>query len=284
MSRRKKHKEHVNHERWLVSYADFITLLFAFFVVLYASAQVDNKKVVQISAAIQGGFQQMGVFSGAGDGSGKPGGSSALAPNSASIPKLARLVNDLSKQGPVHGEPRLPLSSVKKELENSLGDEIRKHQVNLRVVPDGLVVSLSEVGFFNTGEAQLLPEAEPVLTHIAQVLAEGGFQIRVEGHTDNVPIHNAHYDSNWELSTARATSVVVMMVQKCGFEPNHLSVAGYAQYHPLEGNDSDEGRRKNRRVDLVIVALPADEDPPVRTTQAAHKPVLRPASVRRKSN
>jgi chemotaxis protein MotB len=282
MSRRKKHKEHVNHERWLVSYADFITLLFAFFVVLYASAQVDNKKVVQISAAIQGGFQQMGVFSGTGDGSGKPGASS-MAPE-GSIPKLAHLVNDLSKQGPVHGEPRLPLSSVKKELEKSLGDEIRKHQVNLRVVPDGLVVSLSEVGFFNSGEAQLLPEAEPVLAHLAQVLAEGGFQIRVEGHTDDVPIHNAHYDSNWELSTARATSVVLMMVRKCGFEPNHLSVAGYAQYHPVDSNDSDDGRRKNRRVDLVIVALPADADPEVRTTQAVHKVGLRPVSTHPGSN
>ncbi len=276
MSRRKRHREHVNHERWLVSYADFITLLFAFFVVLYASAHVDNKKVVQMSAAIQGGFQQLGVFSGSGDGTGSQAGS-ASAPGTT--PKLAKLVNDLSA-GPVHGEPRLPLSSVKKELEKSLGDEIRKHQVDLRVVPDGLVVSLREVGFFNTGEAQLLPEAEPVLTHIAQVLAEGGYQIRVEGHTDDIPIHNAHYDSNWELSTARATSVVLMMVQKCGFEPDHLSVAGYAQYHPVDTNNDDDGRRKNRRVDLVIVALPADTDPDVRRTQTVHRVALRPVSTR----
>jgi chemotaxis protein MotB len=256
MSRRKKHKQHVNHERWLVSYADFITLLFAFFVVLYATTHVDNKKVKQVSAAIQGGFQELGAFSGT-----KGGG------DSGSIPKLARLVNDISK-GPVHGEPRLPLSQVKKDLEKSLGDEIRKRQVDIHVVPDGLVVSLREVGFFNTGEAQLLPEAEPVLTHIAQVMADGGFQIRVEGHTDDIPIHNAHYDSNWELSTARATEVVLMMVRKCGFAPDHLSVAGYAQYHPVETNVSDEGRRKNRRVDLVIVALPSDADPEVHTARA----------------
>ena len=126
MSRRKKHKEHVNHERWLVSYADFITLLFAFFVVLYATTHVDNKKVKQVSAAIQGGFQELGAFSAAKAGS-----------DSGSIPKVARLVNDISK-APVHGEPRLPLSQVKKDLEKSLGDEIRKRQVDIHVVPDGL--------------------------------------------------------------------------------------------------------------------------------------------------
>jgi chemotaxis protein MotB len=261
MSRRKKHKEHVNHERWLVSYADFITLLFAFFVVLYATTHVDNKKVSQVSAAIQGGFQQMGAFSGTGGGTG--------APDNGTMPKVAKLVNDLSK-GPVHGEPRLPLSQVKKDLEKSLGDEIRKHQVEMRVVPDGLVVSLREVGFFRTGEAQLLPEAEPVLTHIAKVLSEGGFQIRVEGHTDDIPIHNQHYDSNWELSTARATEVVLMMVGKCGFEPDHLSVAGYAQYRPVESNVTDEGRRRNRRVDLVIVSLPPAAEP---QTQVAEAPL-----------
>jgi chemotaxis protein MotB len=259
MSRRKKHKEHVNHERWLVSYADFITLLFAFFVVLYATTYVDNKKVAQVSKAIRGGFQELGSFSSAG--------------NNGSIPKVAKLVNDLST-APVHGPPRLPLSEVKKDLEKSLGDEIRKRQVDIRVVPDGLVVSLREVGFFNTGEAQLLPEAEPVLTHIAQVLAEGGFQIRVEGHTDDVPIHNAHYQSNWELSTARATEVVLMMVQKCGFEADHLSVAGYAQYRPVESNGTEDGRRKNRRVDLVIVSLPSEAGPETHTAEAPHPRIV----------
>ena len=114
-----------------------------------------------------------------------------------------------------------------------------------------------------------MPEAEPVLAHIAHVLAEGGFQIRVEGHTDDVPIHNAHYDSNWELSTARATEVVLMMVRRCGFEPDHLSVAGYAQYRPVESNSTDDGRRKNRRVDLVIVSLPPSAEP---QTQVAEIP------------
>ena len=237
--RRRKSESHSSHERWLVSYADFITLLFAFFVVLYASSQVDKKKMVQVAAAIQGGFRQMGVFS----------------PAPANAPaQPGQLVNDLSKPAaPDH--PEIPLSQVKTELERALSAEISKHQVEMRSVPDGLVVSLREVGFFNTGEAKLLPGAEPVLAHVAQVLATGGFQIRVEGHTDDVPIRNARYHSNWELSTARATEVVLMMVQKSGFRPDRVSVAGYAQYRPVAGNDTEEGRRRNRRIDLVVVAL-----------------------------
>ncbi len=179
MSRRKKHAEHVSHERWLVSYADFITLLFAFFVVLYATAQVDNKKVKQVAAAIQGGFQQMGVFSG--DGTGKVQAAGPTASGNAAVPQLARLVNDLSKPDPAREHARIPLSQIKSELEQSLGVELRNHQVEMREVPDGLVVSLREVGFFNTGEATLLPEGKPVLTHVAKVLADGGFEIRVEG-------------------------------------------------------------------------------------------------------
>jgi chemotaxis protein MotB len=260
MSRRNKKKhEHVNHERWLVSYADFITLLFAFFVVLYSSAQVDKRKMVQVAAAIQGGFQQMGVFS-------VPSGpnvqvKAAAAPNPAppSLPST-RVVNDLA--APVlHPKGDVPLSQIKSQLENALSEELANHQVEMRLAPDGLVVSLREVGFFNSGEAQPLPGAEKVLTHVAQVLGEAGYQIRVEGHTDDIPINNGHYHSNWELSTARATQVVLMMVKKCGFQPEHISVAGYAQYHPVAVNSTEEGRRRNRRIDLVVIAASPSAEP-----------------------
>jgi chemotaxis protein MotB len=252
MSRRKRKHEHVNHERWLVSYADFITLLFAFFVVLYSTSQVDKKKMQQVSAAIQGGFQQMGVFS-------VPTGpdvqvKAAAAPNPApaSLP-ASQVFNDLVPAGS-RPKPAVPLSQIKNQLEGALSDEITKHQVEMRLGSDGLIVSLREVGFFNSGEAQLLPGAEKILAHVAQVLGPAGYQLRVEGHTDDVPIYNAHYHSNWELSTARATQVVLMMVKKCGFQAEHISVAGYAQYHPVAENTTEEGRRRNRRIDLVVVA------------------------------
>ena len=264
MSRRKKHAAHANHERWLVSYADFITLLFAFFVVLYASSQVDNKKVQQVSAAIEGGFQQLGVFSGSAAGpavrteSTRP--NSTPAPD-VSPPELIRVVHDLSggrgNGGP--GNSGVSAAVIRKELEDVLGKELKEHQVDLRLTPGGLVISLREIGFFNSGEAVLLPQAEPTLAHVASALNARSFEVRVEGHTDDVPIHNSLYRSNWDLSTARATEVVNILTSRYNFNPERISVAGYAQYHPIAGNDTEEGRRKNRRIDLVIVSNPAAE-------------------------
>lgn len=261
MSRRKKNHGSVSHERWLVSYADFITLLFAFFVVLYASSQVDQRKVGQMSRAIEGGFADLGMFS-------KTKQETILrmetAPQPAGVtapvfPQLDHLVNDMATG---RKSPRtVSVSQVKRQLEAALQDEIRNKQVEMRVVPDGLVVSLREVGFFNSGEARLLPGAEPVLAHIGQALASRGFDFRVEGHTDDVPIHNAAYRSNWELSTARATEVVSVLVSRYRFDPAKISVAGYAQYRPVADNTIEEGRRKNRRIDLVVLASPGEVEP-----------------------
>ena len=127
----------------------------------------------------------------------------------------------------------------------------------MRVTPEGLVVSLREVGFFNSGQAVLLSDGQSTLTRIAHVLNEKGFQIRVEGHTDNKAIHTNQFKSNWELSTARATEVVSLLVEQHGFDPREISAAGYSQFRPLASNDTEEGRKTNRRVDLVIVARTA---------------------------
>jgi chemotaxis protein MotB len=124
----------------------------------------------------------------------------------------------------------------------------------MRVTPEGLVVSLREVGFFNSGTAELLPDGQAPLARIARILNAKGFQIRLEGHTDNVPIHTAQFKSNWELSTARATEVVSLLVERYGFDPTQVSAAGYSEYRPVAGNDTEEGRKINRRVDLVIVS------------------------------
>jgi chemotaxis protein MotB len=145
--------------------------------------------------------------------------------------------------------------ALKKQLGDALGDEIRKKKVQMRVGPDGLVVSLREIGFFDSGEAKLLPEAKPTITRLAKVLEQRDFEIRVEGHTDNVPIHTARFNSNWELSTERATEVVSMLVDEYGFDPRDVSVAGYAEYRPVVSNDTEEGRKANRRIDLVVIGI-----------------------------
>ena len=249
MSRRRKKEGHANHERWLVSYADFITLLFAFFVVLYSTAQVDNKKIVQVSAAIEGGFQQLGAFTGDSGGPPERSGPPA-AEKPAPMPTLASTKQDATAVG----EFRPDVDLLKRELEAALGEEIRKHEIEMRVTPEGLVLSLREVGFFNTGDATLLTDGQNTLTRIAKVLNAKGFSIRVEGHTDNIRMHNGRFRSNWELSTARATEVVSLLIERYGFDPRQISAAGYSEYHPVTSNDTEQGRRTNRRVDVVVVA------------------------------
>jgi chemotaxis protein MotB len=252
----------VKHERWLVSYADFITLLFAFFVVLYASSQRDARRVAQLSAAIHGAFQQLDAF---------PGDKSAqlndISPNPA-VENARRVPEGNQPPNPNDTKPTsgsgIDVEQLRRELKNALGDEIKNHEIEMRLTPVGFVISLQELGFFNSGEAHLLPGAVGKLTRIANILNQHGFEIRVEGHTDNVPIHTAEFRSNWELSTARATEVIRMLIENFKFDPARVSVGGFGEYRPLESNLTPQGRQHNRRVDLVVVSyveLPARQSP-----------------------
>ncbi|MGC2183701.1 MAG: flagellar motor protein MotB [Terriglobales bacterium] len=254
MSRKRKHKAHANHERWLVSYADFITLLFAFFVVLYASSQADKKKAAVVAASIKGAFQQLGVFTGSAvEGVGVPGSPGILNPELTDAPLKVVKVAGNSEKSPGGTGFGIDVDELRHQLETALGDEIRQHEIQMRVTPEGLVVSLREVGFFNSGRAELLENGNKTLTRIATILGGRGFEIRVEGHTDNVPVHNSHFKSNWELSTARATTVVSLLIEQHGFDPLLVSAAGYSEYRPVESNKTAGGRAANRRVDLVVV-------------------------------
>lgn len=252
MSRPLKGRESSHQERWLLSYADFITLLFAFFVVLYAAAQVDNRKSIKVSAAIQGGFQELGVgFS--------PSPSAELAPDRPPSPQVAPPAEQQGTHTDLSAQPdpssNIDFISLKQELQKAFDEEIRTQQLEMRFSHDGLVISLREVGFFNSGDDTLLPGAEKKVVHIAEILSTKHFAVRVEGHTDNVPVHpGRRFRSNWELSTSRATQVVSLLVERCGFGPEAVAVSGYAEYHPVASNETEEGRRANRRVDLVVVS------------------------------
>lgn len=256
MSRRRRHS-HVNHERWLVSYADFITLLFAFFVVLYSSSQVDRRKVGKLAVAIQVAFQELGVF---------PASSTTISvdtkepipfntvqaiENAERTAALGRIVP--SPKGTLGASENGDLSSLRQELEDALAPEIKRNEIAVTIGPDGLVVSLREIGFFESGSSKIRATSLDTFSRIAWLLAERKYRLRIEGHTDNKPIHNAQFSDNWELSTARATELVRLLITKYGFAPDRLSAAGYAEYHPVADNDSNENRAKNRRVDLVIL-------------------------------
>jgi chemotaxis protein MotB len=259
MRDRRRPAPHISHERWLVSYADFVTLLFAFFVVLYASAQIDKKKALGLSSAIESAFQQLGAFQG-----NLPKSKISLdaAANRASqnldssaARNLSRV--DLATVGNQEGfHPKENLDAIRTELERALAAEIKRNEVALRLQDDGLVVSLREAGFFDSGSAALKPGGEAAFARVATILQEHACAVRIEGHTDTVPIHTAQFASNWELSTARATELVKKLIEDHGLAADRLSAAGYAEYHPVASNNSEKGRQMNRRVDVVILAPP----------------------------
>ena len=257
MSRRRKRTGHANHERWLVSYADFITLLFAFFVVLYASSQVDQRKVGKLAMAIQVAFQEMGIFQS----------SSTQVPVDMQEPmpfNRVQAIQNLKRNaelGQIAGRPEGSLgggegdlADLQRELESALTNEIGRQEISLRREPDGLVLSLREIGFFDSGSAQMKPASLPIFDRIANMLRERKYRLRIEGHTDNVPIHNLQFASNWELSTARATEVIRILIVREGYRAAELSAGGYAEYHPIANNQTAEGRASNRRVDIVILS------------------------------
>lgn len=219
----------------MVSYADFMTLLFAFFVVLYSSSQVDKAKMAKLSSAITAGFQQLGVGS-------DPGTTPIVIPGTIPLPPAST------------GRPHDTAEAIRHKLEIDLAEELKRHVVSLRETPEGLVLSLREVGFFDSGSATLRANSLATFDRIGSVLVSVGSNLRIEGHTDNIPIHTLQFQSNWELSTARATEIIRLFLTREGIGPQRLSAAGYAEFHPIAGNSSEDGRRLNRRVDIVIIA------------------------------
>ncbi len=236
-----------SHERWLVSYADFITLMFAFFVVLYASATANQKKQVQMAASINAAFRALGIFP---------------SPARRPVPDAGLTGSDkpLVPMNIVMGEDVLAPAQVRQDLERmrseltqTLSNQVASHTVSIQMGHDGLVISLREAGFFASGSATPKAETLPALRKIAASLRNAPYDLRIEGHTDDVPIHTAAFASNWELSTARATSIARMLIDRGLIPPQRVSAAGYAQYHPVAGNGTPEGRAENRRVDLVVL-------------------------------
>src|SRR5579871_1606100 len=237
MRRRRRHAAHVNHERWLVSYADFITLLFAVFVVLYAAAHVDNDRMGVVSHAIKDAFKDMGVFH---------------TTNSRNPDESLEFIATPNNPD----DSPADTTELRKLLSQALAPEIDKKQAELRDGPDGLVISLQEIGFYDQGSDILKESSTGPLSHVATILKPTKLRIRIEGHTDNIPIHNVRFASNWELSSSRASGLVRLFIERYGIDPSRLAAAGYAEYHPIQSNATEEGRSLNRRVDIVVLDPP----------------------------
>jgi len=249
--RRPKQAEHENHERWLVSYADFITLLFAFFVVMFASSQTDKSRAKQISEAVEKALEN--------------GKSVNMRPAVAKI--LGGTVDDkgvgnAQMKGPGGAQlstkeaPRpevLELSASLKTLSAELEKEIKLGQVEISMTPHGLVVSLKQAAFFPSGTDTLDPNSLPTIAKLASALKELSNPIRIEGHTDAIPIHTERFHSNWELSATRAIAMMEVLAQRFGIPYARMAIIGYAETVPISPNDTAEHRARNRRVDLVIL-------------------------------
>ncbi|MCB1906770.1 MAG: flagellar motor protein MotD [Rhodocyclaceae bacterium] len=254
--RRKSEDEHENHERWLVSYADFITLLFAFFVVMYAISSVNEGKYRVLSDSIVQAFRSVNINAKGSQIVVQPSimtssetGPPAESPDAAREKAIDARREALSKR----------MRSVADEIKKVLAPLTKDGQVRVTEGAHGISVEINASVLFPVGEARIGSTAGRALTAVAQVLAGADFPITIEGHTDDVPISTPQFPSNWELSAVRASSVVRLFVD-AGVDPSRLTAAGYGDQRPVADNGSEEGRARNRRVNLLIESLIDDGD------------------------
>lgn len=261
MARKKEPEPHVNHERWLVSYADFITLLFAVFVVLYAMGQSDKKKVEEVMQAIQQSFGMATAGATAPKVNVIPSQAMTVIPSLKPEIKVNPMGRSRSGQTKTRAEEK-DFRQIKSSVEAYLVKQGAQSKVTLEITRRGLIVSLKEAGFFNSGQANIKPEAYELINTIAEVMTQYNNPLRLEGHTDNVPISTAQFPSNWELATARATQAVKYLMKNFDVDANKISATGYAEFRPIADNATSEGRAKNRRVDLVMLSGEAEHGEP----------------------
>ena len=238
MARKKYQEDNEHHERWLISYADFITLLFAFFVVMYAISVVNQGKYKVFSESVGEAFGRKEKA---------PPGSAAIEPlipmdNIAARRKLEAIRREQSRLG-----------LLAKKLDSALSPLVKAGKVSVTQTGRGVTVDINANALFAPGDAAITPEARQPLYAIAQLLAEDSHEVQVEGHTDSLPISNSVFPSNWELSAARASSVVRLFIDS-GMAPKRLTAVGHAANVPIALNDTPEGRNRNRRVAVTIMS------------------------------
>jgi chemotaxis protein MotB len=279
MARKKKHEEHENHERWLVSYADFITLLFAFFVVMYSISSVNEGKYRVLSDTMVAAFKDSGtrmdpIQIGTPSKMLNPLSHGVITPKASPMPQAAiqqvQNAAGYSEEGsgrpdvsgsaagsshaenaPGRGGSQEALDSLNKELQTSMASLIDQNMMTLRRHKDALEIELKSNILFARGRARLSIPAEKILIRLAATLAKFPNSMQIEGHTDNQNVNSAQFPSNWELSSARASAVAYLFAEH-GMDPEQMWAVGYAEYRPKVDNLSDEMRSQNRRVVLMI--------------------------------
>jgi chemotaxis protein MotB len=238
MATRRKRDEHDNNDRWLISYADFVTLLFAFFVVMYSISSINEGKYKTFSESLSNAFSQQAV---------------PVAPNPQE--QMLRTLVDKRDARALEQQRKIQaqMKAVNDSLQRVMGPLIAQGMVGVHQTKRGVVVDISASTLFREGEEKLQPGAQETLRQVALVLKRENQSVEVEGHTDDVPIKTAQFPSNWELSSGRASSVVRMLMSY-GVPEQRLVAVGMAANQPVEPNDTPEHRAKNRRVSVTIVS------------------------------
>jgi len=245
-------EESDNHERWLVSYADFVTLLFAFFVVMYSISSVNNEKYEMLSSALEGAFvggHKVDVIKDPIEVEKKLTTIKPIIlenPTTEELDRKSELSDEILKE-------RRELQLISEQFEDVLQPYIENNLVDVKKNDFWIELEMNSELLFLSGEAELSRKAIPVLKKVAEVVRNIPNVINVEGHTDNVPIDTVEFPSNWDLSSARATAVV-REFEMSRISPQRLSAVGYGEFHPIADNNSVEGRFKNRRVVLVLMS------------------------------
>ena len=224
----------------------------------YSTAQVDKKKVNRLATAIQVAFQQLGAYP------------TADMSDMVAIEPAVTVVKTAPVVPPPISDENRDLTELRNELEQALAPEIARGEVEVRTGHEGLVISLREAGFFDSGSAGVKVGSQQAFSRMATLLGERQYNLRIEGHTDNVRIHNNQFTSNWELSTARATEMIRLLITKYDFAGQRLSAGGYGEYHPIASNSTEAGRALNRRVDVVVVGKHAPDPAPDRPPESVH--------------
>jgi chemotaxis protein MotB len=243
MSRRRpKHAEHQNHERWIVSYADFVTLLFAFFVVMFATANADKGKANVVAAAVRAALDQE-----------KSSGVTQAVKESEATSSQVQQNRSAAEQAERAARATLELMPSMELLNRELKPEIQKGTVELHMEARGLAISFKQAAFFDSGSDSVKGSALPIIGKVGEALRKIPNLVRLEGHTDNTPIHTSKFVSNWDLSAARAIAVLVVFTDQFKIQRERMSIGGYADVAPVTTNDNDTGKARNRRVDVVIL-------------------------------
>jgi len=238
MARRSRRQDEPKQQaEWLLTYSDLVTLLLTFFVALFSMSVVEEHKFMELAKSIRSAF----------------GSTESVVVGEGSGEKIVNLESDTAS---IIGNERGNEGSSTEELEEKAQETVKNLNLNenVTVVNDGtsVIIRMNSLILFDSGDAEIKENGKKILKDLSKFLIETGKQIEIQGHTDNVPINSYLFPSNWELSTKRATNVVLYLTKNCGMDPTKLKPSGRGEYYPIVPNDTEENRQKNRRIDIII--------------------------------